>query len=162
MQENRISITVSPEDLEALQTAVATMQTILAPYLITLNPTDRQTLAKMNNASLPFVQKVMDYATTNPQFVPAYIDLPELKKDVDAVDTLLQIYRPLEQLFTNLDHTVMLCGSEAYVASLTFYNSVKQAAKLNVLGAEPIANDLKTGFEVQGKKKTDPEPPKAN
>ena len=162
MQENRISITVSPEDLEALQTAVATMQTILAPYLITLNPTDRQTLAKMNDASLPFVQKVMDYATSNPQFVPAYIDLPELKKDVDAVDTLLQIYRPLEQLFTNLDHTVMLCGSEAYVASLTFYNSVKQAAKLNVLGAEPIANDLKTGFEVQGKKKTDPEPPKTN
>lgn len=116
MQENRISITVSPEDLAALQTAVATMQTILAPYLITLNPTDRQTLAKMNDASLPFVQKVMDYATTNLQFVPAYIDLHELKKDVDAVDTLLQIYRPLEQLFNNLDHTrnVMwqrsLCG----------------------------------------------------
>jgi hypothetical protein len=37
-----------------------------------------------------------------PQFVPSFIDVPELKKDVKAVDMLLQIYGSLEQLFTRL------------------------------------------------------------
>ena len=40
----------------------------------------------------------------------------------------------------------MMAGSEAYIASLSYYNSVKMAAKLNVPGAKPIYDDLKKRF----------------
>jgi len=46
----------------------------------------------------------------------------------------------------------MLAGSEAYVAALSFYNSVKQAAKLNVPEAKTIYEDLKKRFAGQGVK----------
>ena len=45
-----------------------------------------------------------------------------------------------------------LSGSKAYVASLAFYNSVKQAATINVPGAKAIGEDVSTRFNGQGKK----------
>jgi hypothetical protein len=41
---------------------------------------------------------------------------------------------------------MMLAGSEAYIAALAYYNSVKQAAKMNVPGARAIYDDLSKRF----------------
>ncbi len=153
MQENRISIKITDADKANVQTAIATLQTTLAPYLIALDNADRQTLPKMGDNNLPFVQKALDYSVSNPQFVPAYVDVPELKVDVDAVAVLLDFFRPLEQVHSSLSDTIMLSGSEAYVAALAYYNSVKLAAKMKVPGAEAIYNDLRQRFEGQGKAK---------
>jgi hypothetical protein len=126
--------------------------TVLKPYLVALTPAERQELPKMSDGTAPFVQKTLEYAQTNAGFVPAYIDVKELKIDFDAVEALAQIFRPVEQLYFNLNDTMTLSGSEAYVASLAFYNSVKQAAKINVPGAKAIAEDLRIRFAGQGKK----------
>ena len=153
MQENRVSITLAAADAQKIKDAIKAINDVLKPHLIALTNEERKTIPKMGESTLPFVQKVLDYAVSNPPFVPAYIDVPELKIDVDAVGTLLGVLRPLQQLTQNLDDTTMLCGSEAYVASLAFYNSVKQAAKMNVPGAKAIAEDLKVRFEKAGQKK---------
>jgi len=42
---------------------------------------------------------------------------------VEAVNTLTQYLRRVEELRDLIDDTVMLAGSEAYVAALAFYNS---------------------------------------
>jgi hypothetical protein len=105
---------------------------LLKPYMVALTPAERQELPKIIDGTVPFVQKSLEYAQTNTQFVPSYIDVKELKVDFDAVEALSQIFRPIEQLYSNLNDTMTLSGSEAYVASLAFYNSVKQAAKVNV------------------------------
>jgi hypothetical protein len=146
MQENRISIKISDADKATAQAAITTLKNTLTPYLIALSNDDRQTLPKMGDSNLPFVQKAVDYSVTNPQFVPAYIDVPELKVDVDAVGDLLDFFRPLEQVYSNLNDTIMLSGSEAYVAALAYYNSVKLATKMKVPGAEAIYNDLSQRF----------------
>ncbi len=156
MQENRVSIKITAAEVQKVIDALKVVSDTLAPYLVALTPDERKALPKMSDGTLPFVQKALDYATSNPQFVPSYIDVPELKVDVDATSSLLQIDRPLEQLAQNLNDTVMLSGSEAYVAALAFYNSVKQAAKMKVPGAEPIANDLGERFNGQGKAKAKP------
>ncbi len=108
----------------------------------------------MGDGSIPFVTDTLAYATSNPQFAPAYISVPELQKDVEAVQTLTSIFRKVEDLHRKLEDTIMLAGSEAYVAALAFYNSVKLAAKMNVSGAEPIYNDLKERFAGQGRTST--------
>jgi hypothetical protein len=151
-QENRVSIILKPEDLKKVLDALVVVNTTLKPYLIALTPEERKGMPKMKDGTMPFVKKSMEYAQTNAAFVPAYIDVKELKTDLDAVDALSQIFRPVEQLYQNLEDTITLSGSEAYVASLAFYNSVKQATKINVPGAKAIAEDLSYRFTGQGKK----------
>jgi hypothetical protein len=95
----------------------------------------------------------MDYATSDPQFTPPYMDVPEMKKDFDATTALLPLLRTVDQIEDNLNDTTMLAGSEAYIAALSYYNSVKMAAKMNIPGAKAIYDDLRVRFEGQGKVK---------
>ena len=154
-QENKVSIVLKPEDQKKVLDAIKLASDILKPYMIALTPAERQEIPKMSDGTAPFVQKSLEYAQTNLQFVPTYIDVKELKVDFDAVEALSQIFRPIEQLYMNLNDTMTLSGSEAYVASLAFYNSVKQAAKMNVPGAKVIAEDLRLRFNGQGKRNRD-------
>ncbi len=149
-QENNISIKISPEDVAAVQNALQTIETTLRPYLIALTSEERRQLAKVSDKTMPFVEKALDYARVNPQFGPAYLDVNELKVDVDAVYSLTQILRPIEQLNEGLNDTIMMAGSEAYTGALAYYNSVKQAAKINVPGAKSVHEDLSKRFISNG------------
>ncbi len=144
--ENVISIEIPPADIQTVKDALTTIQTTLAPYLLALTPEQRKTLPKMSDGTEPFVAKVMDYAVSDPQFAPPYMDVPEMKKDFDAVSELLPLLRTVDQLEDNLSDTAMMAGSEAYVAALSYYNSVKMAAKMNVPGAKAIFDDLAKRF----------------
>ena len=144
--ENRVSVVISPEDEAAVKDALATIKTILSPHLIALTPEERQALPKMSDKSIGFVNKSVNYVSSNPEFAPPYLNAGELVKDVNAVNTLNAFLNPLEQIVTGLDDTIMAAGSEAYVASLSYYNSVKQASKVNVPNAKTIYDDLGERF----------------
>lgn len=153
---NAISIEIPEADIQTVKDALATIQSTLAPFLIALTPEQRKTIPKMSDGTVPFVTKVMDYATSDPQFAPPYMDVPEMKKDFDATTQLMPLLRTVEQVESNLNDTTMLAGSEAYIAALSYYNSVKMAAKMNIPGAKTIYDDLKVRFEGQGKVKVTP------
>ncbi|MEP4534968.1 MAG: hypothetical protein ABJ004_17875 [Cyclobacteriaceae bacterium] len=144
--ENVISIEIPPADVQAVKDALATIQSTLAPYVLALTPEQRKTIPKMSDGTEPFVSKVMDYATSDPQFAPPYMDVPELKKDFDAVTALMPLLRTVDQLKSNLNDTTMMAGSEAFVSALSYYNSVKMAAKMNIPGAKAIYDDLAKRF----------------
>lgn len=148
-ENNLISIQISPEDKTAVMDAITTIKSKLDPVLIALKAEERRELPKMSDKTIPFVEKALDYAETNPNFVPPYVKVDELKIDLSAVDDLTDISRPLEQLVHNLDDSIMLSGSEAYIAALAFYNSIKMAAKLDVPGAKVIYEDLKKRFVLE-------------
>lgn len=92
----------------------------------------------------------MDYAESDDQFAPPFMDVPEMRKDFDVVDKLMPILRKVGQLNSNLADTLMLAGSEAYVAALSYYNSVKLATRMNIPGAKPVYEDLKVRFDSNG------------
>jgi len=133
---------------------LTTIQTTLAPYVLALTPAQRKQLPKMSHGTAPFVAKVMDYASSDPQFTPPYIDVPEMKKYSDAVTALPSILRIVDQIEDNPNDITMMAGSEAYVAALSYYNSVKMAAKRNTTGAKAIYDDLKKRFEGNGNRTT--------
>ncbi len=145
-KENAVSIQISAADLKKVIDAFKTIEATLKPYLIALTPEERKQLPKMSDKTVPFVEKTLDYARSNPQFAPSYMSIPELKIDVESVYTFTQIARPIDQLREGLGDTMMLAGSEAYIAALVYYNSVKQAAKMNVPGARAIYDDLSKRF----------------
>ena len=144
--ENVISIEIPAADIQAVKDALATINSTLAPYLLALTPEQRKTIPKMSDGTEPFVAKVLEYAQNDAQFVPPFMDVPEMKKDFDAVTQLLPILRMVQQLDDNLSDTAMMAGSEAYVAALSYYNSVKMAAKMNIPGAKAIYDDLSKRF----------------
>jgi len=155
--DNRISIQISAEDQQAIEQALDTLKTRLQPYLRSLTPQDRRELPKMNDRSVAFVNKSLEYAEGNTTLVPAFLDVAELRKDLEAVDALTQFRRQVEEIYTLVDDTVMLAGSEAYVAALAFYNSVKLGARMNIPGALPVYEDLRERFAGQGRS-VEPEP----
>lgn len=92
-----------------------------------LSPEERRVLPKMGDGTAPFVSKVIEYADDNPEFVPPFVNVHEMKLDWNAVQDLMPLLRTVSQLESNLNNTVMLAGSESFVSSLSYYNSVKLA-----------------------------------
>lgn len=153
MNENRISLNIPQADIDAINLAIQTLADKLQPLLIALEVEDRQSLAKMKDKSVPFIEKIVQYVETNPEFVPVFLNTDEMGKDFNAFTILNGFLRPLTQITRNLEDTAMLCGSEAYLAGLVYYSSVKQAAKINVPKAQAVADDLSVRFEAQRLKK---------
>ncbi len=145
--ENRISVRLSPEDQQRINESLRAVQETLKPYLVALTPEERKTLPKMSDRTTPFVEKALSYAQANPALSPAFLNVEEFKVDMDSVYQLTELLRTVDQLSALLNDTVLLAGSEAYEAALTFYNSAKQAAKVNVPGAKGIVDDLSKRFE---------------
>ncbi|MGD8778056.1 MAG: hypothetical protein PVH88_03750 [Ignavibacteria bacterium] len=146
-EENKVNIEVTEEDITEIKSAIDVLTTKLQPYLISLSTEERKELPKMSDKTLPFVQKVMDYLDTNPEFASPYMDKDAFKIDMKSVEDLTAIFNPLNQILANLDDTIMLAGSEAYVAALSYYNSVKLASKMDIPNSKTIYEDLKTRFK---------------
>ncbi len=60
MQENQISIQITPAEVQAVNDAIASINGVLGKYLIALTPEERKALPKMSDGSLPFVKKALD------------------------------------------------------------------------------------------------------
>lgn len=133
---------VISEASQALNNALA----ILEPYLIALTPAERQAIPNMSDKTLPFVEKTLAYTASTPQFVPQYMNLTALKTDYQTYDQLIPLFRVVKQLSNGLDDTTMQAGAECYTNALNFYNSVKQAARIDVPGAKAIHEDLRKRF----------------
>ena len=64
--------------MQKVSDVVKIISSTLTPYLVAFTPDECKTLPKMSDGTLPFVKKAQEYATTNPSFVPPYIDVTEL------------------------------------------------------------------------------------
>lgn len=144
--ENKIKNLIPATVVEEATTKITEAINALNPYLIALTPTERHDLPKMSDGTLPFVQKCLDYCRANPEFAPSYVDFEELAQDMTVYEQLLPIYRMVLQLENKLNDTSMQAGAESYVSSLSYYNSVKNAAKYDAPGAKAIYEDLKKRF----------------
>ena len=145
--ENKINFTI-PEELVAQATAnLNNAVNLLLPYLIALSPEERKTIPKMSDKTAPFVDKCLDYSNSSPQFAPPYMDKEAMAGDLKVNKQLTPLFRIVKGLFDGLDDTVMESGAEAYLVALGYYNSVKQAAKMDIPGAKAIYEDLRKRFE---------------
>ncbi|TGE17838.1 hypothetical protein [Hymenobacter elongatus] len=161
MSTDNLRITFAAADLQKISAALDALEAALAPVLITLTGKEVQRLPKASDASLPFIQQALDLAEQQPQFAPGYIDIAGLRLDLEAWQQLQSIGRRLQPLATNLASTNVKLGSEAYVTALAFYNSVQQAHKQGISGAQDAHTTLKARFEQSRAKAAKPAAPKA-
>ncbi len=151
--KNKIAAIFSEEEKIKINQAIDTLDTILLPKLVNLNAKERQAIPKMGDGSVSFVQKCIIHMEQNPDLIPKYINVSDMKIDVEAVETLFKFQSSLGKSANMLDDSILLSGSEALVYALTFYNYIQGAAKANVPGADVIYKDLRVQFTNKGKKK---------
>lgn len=154
---NRISFELSADDQQAVKDAIQVIEDKLMPHLIALNVSDRRSLYKMGKAAIPFVSKAGEYARQDLNR-PVYLDVDEMQRDLSAVEQLADIARSINRINSNLDDSIMAAGAEAYAAALTYYHSVKAAAKARVPGAQAIYEDLYATIPARGGSKKSAEP----
>ena len=153
MSNNIHNQSIPKDKIEIALGKIDEAKEVLRPYLYPLKPEDRQSMLKMGDKSLAFVEKTSELAANNPQFCPSYLNLDELNIDIADAVNLRALNNRLQQLSREIEDTIMLAGSEAFTQSLSFYNSVKQAARDNVPGAESLFEELKKRFTTGRPKK---------
>ncbi len=155
--ENKVKIVLTEEQKTAIASGIKTLKDTFGPILVSLTPSEKQSMLILGDKSISFVNKSLMYANQKPEFVPAYLDKNEWKIDMQARNDLAPYNAEINELNSLLLDTIALCGNEAYHQALTFYNSVKQAAKDNVPGAKPIYEELKHQYPHHKKPKEEVE-----
>ena len=150
--KNLISVEFSQSQVSEIIDNINKIKNNLPAGLVTLTSDERRAYIKMGDKTVAFVQKAFDYANILPDMLPAYISVAEMKKDLEAVKTMLNILNRLEEIYNLLDDSILLAGSEAYTAALSIYYATKDATRRNVTGAKTAAQELKERFP--GKKQT--------
>jgi hypothetical protein len=79
--------------------------------------------------------------------IPTYVDMPELALDTTLFTQLDTINACANELCEGINDTHQAVGSDMYMAYLTFYNNVKQAAKRAVVGADAVFANLRRFFQ---------------
>ena len=143
--DNRISAEVTAATKTAILTKLTEI-TDLLPFLINLTKDERVQLPKMGPASLAFDEQCASYMASAPNLVPPFVTAAEVTKDRNLRLVLADVLREARKLCEKLDDTLMLVGSEIWMADLSFYQTVRQAARRDVPGADTIYDDLKVRF----------------
>lgn len=154
--DNRISFNLTDEEKTELGGAVNTLVNILEPKLKTLLPEERRELPKMGDKTVAFVEKALEFGQEYPQYMPAFIEVPEALIDFEAVKTMRNYFTQLERITNQLDDSMVLAGSEAYGSALSIYKVMKNAAAMGQPGAEEAVQELANRFP-RGKRRTEPE-----
>lgn len=121
---NLISTSISKKEIDEILAAIERINRLL-PQLITLSNEEKASLPKVSFSNIDFVNEVLDMAEENPEQVPESIDIPEIRKDIELIESITRILRPLKQLERKLEDSALLAGSEAYIPSLAIFNSVR-------------------------------------
>jgi len=121
---NLISTSMSQKEIDEILAAIERINKLL-PHLITLSNEEKASLPKVSFSNIDFVNEVLDMAEDNPEQVPESINIPEIRKDIELIESITKILRPLKQLEKKLEDSALLAGSEAYIPSLAIFNSVR-------------------------------------
>ncbi len=132
MIENRISATLSQQDIDTILEAIKLIKEKL-PFLINLTSDERRALNKPGDRSRNFIDKALEVATQNPDILPKLFSVEEMKKDIELSHKLQPILLALSQLQEIVDNTVATVNSEAYASALSVYNYAKAAGKAAAL-----------------------------
>jgi hypothetical protein len=143
--DNKVSANIAVGDINEILAAIQTIRTKL-PFLVSVNNQERREMAKLGDKSKGFDQKCAVYMASNPEFLPGFIELPEVNKDRALLDQMMQFFPALKAICEAVDDTVMVVNSELWMADLAYYQTVREAARRSRPGADTIYRSLKERF----------------
>lgn len=152
MAQNLISATLSAEDGAEVLKSLASAKEKLN-FLLSLQSEEVYTFFKPGNTFLPFIEKAYQTMTTHPEIMPEVFDKAEFTRDYNLLVALRPIFSRINELAEGLQKTFTAVGSDALVASLDVYGTVKQNQD-KVAGLSATADEMAVFFK-KGKAKAD-------
>ncbi len=125
---NLISTQISEENMKEIMIAIEKIDSLL-PDLVTLSSEKVASLPKVSSSTIEFVYETLELVDKFPGLIPDDIELPEIRKDAELINSINTILKPLKKLVRKLEDSAVLAGSEAYVPSMAIYNAVKTVKK---------------------------------
>jgi len=153
MRDNRHTRAIPENVLTEALAKTEELKALLKPYLLALTPKERQEIRKMGEKTLAFVEKSHEYAHTNPNLVPPFLQLDAFDADFADAHGIWTLHSKVSQITDGLYDTQMVAGSEAYQSALLLYKSVKSAAEQDIPGAKTVYEELKYCSPKPGRRK---------
>lgn len=152
IQDNIATITFTPDEVAALDGALATLAQVLEKKMVSLTPLQRRKYSRVRYNMENWVGKTSSYIANNAELTPSFVDTSKLRLDLDAHAFLNPRIDKMEMLLQGIKDINLLLGSDIYNACLSFYRSVKLASLGNTPSASAIYDDLKKQFPGGRKK----------
>ena len=158
---NRLNFVMPNADIADVKKSITDIYGKM-PFLIGLTTDERVTLPKISENNKVFVGDSINALANNAPMLPSYLNVADIKSDLTLYEQLDELEMLALQLVEKIQDTRMLCGSEAYVSSLTAYRLFEAAASAGIPGADAMYAALKQRFAGQGQTgQTGPTPPKS-
>jgi len=155
MSVNRLSLDITDAKKAEVAADTAKLNESTQDFNVVITKEEIKSIPKVADRRIPFVEKSTGYTDSNPEFLPPHYNAVEFKRDFKAYMDLREMVRPLRQILSKMEYSMMVSGSEAYEAALQYYKSVRYHASIGTPGAQAIYDDLRQLFEMKAR---DPEP----
>ena len=153
MSQHLISISVSAEQLAAINATLDTLEAQLAG-LIELSVDDRRKLVKMGDKSEAFCRQTLIVLAQNRQMLPPSLDLAQAENDMRMLDMLRPVFERLRRLFGRADDSEMALGSDIMTTALEGYALAKVFGKGS--GLDTLREAMSARASHKGKTRSKP------
>jgi hypothetical protein len=157
---NLSTVTFTAAEAKKINDALADIKSVIAGKTTNLTDEEKQLYGSINEANKLVVQKVLQFATSNPEIVPTHVDKAELLRDYESRNLLDGWKADTELALSNIANTKILLDYDVFQSCLSVYRNVRYLANEDVAGMNTIYNDLKQFFPGGNNKPADaPTPP---
>lgn len=140
----------SPDEANAVQTALNALEDALKDHLANLSPDERQQYGSINEQNKLIVNKVMDFYAAQPSLASPDVDWSEYQADYNSRQVIEQTITRLQSLILGLGNAKILHDYDNYQMALRDYQYTKYKVSTSTPGFEAKYNEIKQFFRGGG------------
>lgn len=161
---NLNNVHLTEEQITAVNNALQALEQALEVLKVNLTSDDRNKYGRVNEQNKLFVNKVNEYAISQPQLRSIDVDWDEFFRDFKSRGTYEMAINRLESLLGRLKNAKILHDYDNYQDALNDYAYTGFRAGSNAVGFEQKHRELKQFFSSRGKRNnsTDENQPKTD
>jgi hypothetical protein len=136
--------------LDTIQGNIDDAFNVYVDYVVgetTISDAERRRLLGSGVRRYGFIDKVSDIALVNSEYAPPFMNLPGLKNNLRLIEALRDIATRINQLSRFNSDLLLTYGDEAYRQALSYYNTVREAARSRTPGALEVYRMLQLYFK---------------
>jgi len=126
-----------------------------------LSMNQRRILQGASQRRYGFIDEISDVMGANPQFIPSNIIESDYKEDIRKFEIIRNINIALRQILRITEDIQLVMGDNLYRQALSYYGSVRDAARRRVEGAQVLFDRLRVFFRNIRHKSEEPTEAKA-
>jgi hypothetical protein len=144
--QNQLSLA----DVDSINKAIDTIQSITTGKMVNLTPDERQKYGSINEQNKLLVNKVNNVHNSHPHFDSVKVDWAEFTADFAIRSTLEKLISRLQTLTEQLDDTKILHDNDNYQQALSQYSYISFLADQNEPGITTVKEDIAQFFNRTG------------